>query len=182
MFRQVKYLQLREDAADTGVFRAVTAKQKYEWNSTVDEHKQRKTNSIWKCQQNVAHFVRLLLLHIGSLVWTLSIRALFPPSPWQAEDRSRLPQPIELRLGCLRAARDKLPRGLYAVSVTLHQRLGGAAIAWCGERTTHHQCAVFTEPVEHQGRHYDTDLHINHNLLMVSVCLIAGLWQKLLGN
>lgn len=84
-------------------------------------------------------------------------------------DRSSVPQPIELRVRCLRAARDKLPRGLYAVSVALHQRLGGAAIAWCGERSTHHQCAVSTEPVEHQGRHYDSDLHVNQNLFMVSV-------------
>lgn len=107
-----------------------------------------------------------LLLHIDG--YTGSIRFLFALSSYQAH-RSRLPQPIELRVRCLRAARDKLPRGLYAVSVALHQRLGGAATAWCGERTTHHQCAVFTEPVEHQGRHYDTDLYINQNLLMVSV-------------
>lgn len=135
-------------------------------NSTVDEHKQEKKCCTFCTFAVVAH-QRFLSVETFN---KLSVSTL---SPRQA-DRSGLLQPIELHVRCLRATRDKLPRGLYAVSVALHQRLGGAAIAWCGERTTQHQCAAFTEPVEHQGRYYDTNLHINHNLLMVSVCLFAG--------
>lgn len=87
-------------------------------------------------------------------------------------NQSTAPQPIELRVRCLRATRDKLPRGLYAVSVALHSRLGGPAVAWCGERSQH-QCAVSTEPVEHHGRYYNTDLHVNQSLHMVRLFVLV---------
>lgn len=67
---------------------------------------------------------------------------------------------------CLRATRDKLPRGLYTVSVALHSRLGGPALAW-SSKEEQQQWVVSTEPIKHQGRFYDTDLHINQSLFMV---------------
>ncbi|XP_026148636.1 uncharacterized protein ofcc1 [Mastacembelus armatus] len=78
----------------------------------------------------------------------------------------RSPQPVEVSLRCLRATRDKLPKGLYSVSVALHNCLGGSAMAWCTKKDKQ-QWSVATEPIEHRGRFYDTDMHINQNLFMI---------------
>ncbi|XP_068438508.1 uncharacterized protein ofcc1 isoform X3 [Clinocottus analis] len=85
--------------------------------------------------------------------------------PWQVT-RSTSPQPVEVCVCCLRATRDKLPRGLYTVSVALHRRLGGPALAWCRGKEQQ-QWAGSTEPVEHRGRFWDTDLHLNQSLFMI---------------
>ncbi|KAL2085468.1 hypothetical protein ACEWY4_018788 [Coilia grayii] len=87
-----------------------------------------------------------------------------PALHWQVE-WAHSPQPIEVRLHCLRAVRDKLPRGQYAVSVALHSRLGGPALCW--SRLRESQWAGTTEPVEHQGRFFDTELNINQSLYAV---------------
>ncbi|XP_070842765.1 uncharacterized protein ofcc1 [Chaetodon trifascialis] len=84
---------------------------------------------------------------------------------WQAK-QSTTPQPVEVVVCCLRATRDKLPRGLYTVSVALHSRLGGPALAWGVEREQK-RWVVSTEPIEHRGRFYDTDLHVNQSLFMI---------------
>ncbi|XP_051266808.1 uncharacterized protein ofcc1 [Dicentrarchus labrax] len=80
--------------------------------------------------------------------------------------QSTTPQPVEVCVCCLKATRDKLPRGLYTVSVALHSRLGGPALAWCSKKEQQ-QWVVSTEPIEHRGRFYDTDLHINQSLFMI---------------
>lgn len=81
-------------------------------------------------------------------------------------DQITSPQPVEVCVCCLRATRDKLPRGLYTVSVALHSRLGGPALAWHSKKEQHER-AVSTEPTEHRGRYCDTDLNINQSLFMV---------------
>ncbi|XP_062415349.1 uncharacterized protein ofcc1 [Pungitius pungitius] len=85
--------------------------------------------------------------------------------PWLVT-QSTTPQPVEVCVCCVRAARDKLPRGLYAVTVTLHSRLGGPSLAWCSKKEQQ-QRAASTEPVAHQGRFWDTDLHFNQSLQML---------------
>uniref|UniRef100_A0A672IQI0 Orofacial cleft 1 candidate gene 1 protein n=1 Tax=Salarias fasciatus TaxID=181472 RepID=A0A672IQI0_SALFA len=86
-------------------------------------------------------------------------------SPWQGTHNAS-PQPLEVCVCCLRATRDKLPRGLYSVSVALHGRLGGPALACCGQKEQQTR-AVSTEPYEHRGRFYDIDLHINQSVFMI---------------
>uniref|UniRef100_A0A3P8VJT8 Orofacial cleft 1 candidate gene 1 protein n=1 Tax=Cynoglossus semilaevis TaxID=244447 RepID=A0A3P8VJT8_CYNSE len=88
------------------------------------------------------------------------------PRPMWQENSSTSPQPVELCVRCLRATRDKLPRGHYSVSVSLNSRLGASAAAWCAA-AEQRRWTVSTEPTEHQGHVYDTDLHINQNLVMV---------------
>ncbi|XP_045920958.1 uncharacterized protein ofcc1 [Micropterus dolomieu] len=88
------------------------------------------------------------------------------PRPLWQLNQSTTPQPVEVRVCCLRATRDKLPRGLYTVSVALHSRLGGPPLAWCSKKEQQ-QWTVSTEPTEHQGRFHDIDLHINQNLFMI---------------
>ncbi|KAM7390659.1 hypothetical protein PAMA_008716 [Pampus argenteus] len=84
---------------------------------------------------------------------------------WQM-NQSTTPQPVEVCMCCLRATRDKLPRGLYTVSVALHSRLGGPALAWCSKKERR-QWMVSTEPIKHRGRFHDIDLHINQHLFMI---------------
>ncbi|XP_071342021.1 uncharacterized protein ofcc1 [Trachinotus anak] len=84
---------------------------------------------------------------------------------WQV-NQSTTPQPVEVCVCCLRATRDKLPRGLYAVSVALKSRLGVSALGSCGKKEQQ-QWTVSTEPIEHRGHFYDTDLHINQNLFLI---------------
>ncbi|XP_029385532.1 LOW QUALITY PROTEIN: uncharacterized protein ofcc1 [Echeneis naucrates] len=86
-------------------------------------------------------------------------------SMWQV-NQSMTPQHVELCLCCLRATREKLPRGLYTVSVTLYSHLGGSALVRCGKKEQQ-RWTVSTEPVEHRGNFYDTDLLINQNLFMI---------------
>ncbi|KAJ8413207.1 hypothetical protein AAFF_G00092030 [Aldrovandia affinis] len=78
---------------------------------------------------------------------------------------ARTPQPVEIRLLCLRAVRDKLPRGQYALSVALHARLGGRALRW--SRLKERPWAGATERTEHRGRFYDTELRLNQSVFTV---------------
>ncbi|XP_034416629.1 uncharacterized protein ofcc1 [Cyclopterus lumpus] len=84
---------------------------------------------------------------------------------WQVTP-STSQQPVEVCVCCLRATRDKLPRGLYTVRVALHSRLGGPALARCSQKEQQ-QWAGSTEPIEHRGRFWDTDLHFNQSLFMI---------------
>ncbi|XP_064187283.1 uncharacterized protein ofcc1 [Anguilla rostrata] len=83
---------------------------------------------------------------------------------WQVE-WSRTPQPVEIHLLCLRAVRDKLPRGHYAVSVALHARLGGRALRW--SRLKERPWAGTTERVEHRGRFHDAELRLDQSVSTV---------------
>ncbi|KTG43542.1 hypothetical protein cypCar_00016698 [Cyprinus carpio] len=83
---------------------------------------------------------------------------------WQVE-WIRTPEPIEVLVLCLRAVREKLPRGLYSLSVSLQTQLGGRTLRW--SRLQEQQWVGRTEPVEHQGRYFDIELNINQSLYMV---------------
>ncbi|KAM8881627.1 uncharacterized protein ofcc1 [Synchiropus picturatus] len=72
-------------------------------------------------------------------------------------------QPVEVCVYCLRALKDKLPRGLYAVSVALHSCLGGPAMTWNQQQDGQ----VTTRPVEHKGHFYDIDLHVNQSFVLI---------------
>ncbi|XP_034022118.1 uncharacterized protein ofcc1 [Thalassophryne amazonica] len=106
-----------------------------------------------------------VMAKVGQVTELLESSSLASPPLWQV-NTDRTPQPVDVRICCLRAVRDKLPRGLYTVSVALHSRLGGPALAWCGKKGQH-QWAASTEPVEHRGHFYETDLHINQSLFMI---------------
>ncbi|KAK1806424.1 hypothetical protein P4O66_004941, partial [Electrophorus voltai] len=85
--------------------------------------------------------------------------------PTSEVDWVRAPQPVEVCVGRLRAVREKLPRGPYAVSVSLHTRLAGPALLWSGLKRK--RWAGVTEPVEHGGRYCDTDLCFHQSLPVV---------------
>ncbi|XP_076851689.1 uncharacterized protein LOC143503131 [Brachyhypopomus gauderio] len=83
----------------------------------------------------------------------------------------RAPQPVEVCVGRLRAVREKLARGPYVVSVTLHRRLGGPPLIWSGLKGQ--RWVGVTEAVEHGGRHCDVDLCFEQDLPMGQ-----GLWDR----
>ncbi|XP_048879811.1 uncharacterized protein ofcc1 [Brienomyrus brachyistius] len=83
---------------------------------------------------------------------------------WQVEWKET-PQPVEIQLRCLRAVRDKLPEGRYAVKSALHSRLGGAPLRWSRLRT--HPWPATTQPVLHRGRFHDTELQLDQRIFGV---------------
>ncbi|XP_051970681.1 uncharacterized protein ofcc1 [Xyrauchen texanus] len=87
-----------------------------------------------------------------------------PDLHWQVE-WTHTPQPIEVQVLCLRAVREKLPSGLYSVSMSLHTQLGGHTLRW--SRLQEQRWAANTDPVQHHGRYRDTELNINQSLYMV---------------
>ncbi|XP_062235994.1 uncharacterized protein ofcc1 [Platichthys flesus] len=111
-------------------------------------------------EEVIPHYTQQLRARVQPDMITLGSLSL------QQMNQSTTPQPVEVCVCCLRAARDKLPRGLYAVSLSLYSRLGGSALAWRGEKEEQ-QWAVTTEPVEHRGRFHDTSLHINQSLFTI---------------
>ncbi|KAK3515697.1 hypothetical protein QTP70_029766 [Hemibagrus guttatus] len=86
--------------------------------------------------------------------------SVFPQVEW-----TRTPQPMEVRVVCLRAVREKLGRGLYSVCVSLQSGLGDPALRW--SRLKEQQWTSVTEPVDHHGRICDMELLINQNLHVV---------------
>ncbi|XP_057680658.1 uncharacterized protein ofcc1 isoform X1 [Corythoichthys intestinalis] len=88
---------------------------------------------------------------------SLSLQQMYPKTS---------PQPVEVSVRCLRATRDKLPRGLYNVSVSLLCHLGGPSLAWSNDKGQQVWMAS-TDPIEHQGCYYNINLHINQNLFMI---------------
>ncbi|XP_046869986.1 uncharacterized protein LOC124462461 isoform X3 [Hypomesus transpacificus] len=92
-----------------------------------------------------------------------------PSAPWAAETRLLWQEEgisgyVEVCVRCLRGVRDKLPRGLYSVSLALLSRLGATPLGQAEDEET--GWARTTRPVEHQGRFFDAELHFNQSLVM----------------
>ena len=78
------------------------------------------------------------------------------------------PRPVEIRVQLLRSLRDKLPRGRYAVLVSMYDRLAGCPLRWTkksgfsgggsGERP------AATRPVSHGGMYYHSELRVEQSL------------------
>lgn len=70
-----------------------------------------------------------------------------------------------MRVLCLRAVREKLPKGLYSLTVSLQTEVGGRTLRW--SHLQEQRWTGSTEPVQHGGQYCDTDLNINQSLYMV---------------
>ncbi|CAM9913527.1 unnamed protein product, partial [Ectocarpus sp. 12 AP-2014] len=92
-------------------------------------------------------------------------------------DWKGVPQPVEIRLHCIRAVRDRLPRGSYVMLSSMAERLGGRVMRWTkgadfddfdeedsidtdGGDTR----PAATLPVKHGGRYFDRELRIDQNV------------------
>lgn len=86
-----------------------------------------------------------------------------------------LPITIEIQLKMLKAVKDKLPSGQYAMVATVYDRLGGHALHYTAfEHDLHNReneprsnRPHFTKPFHHRGRFYNTEVLINQNINVV---------------
>lgn len=92
-----------------------------------------------------------------------------------------MPQPVEIRMHCLRAVRDRLPRGEYVMLASLAERLGGRVMKWQKSRDNdgdgNSEDSIGTDggdtrpaatrPVKHGGRYFDRELRFDQNVYQV---------------
>jgi hypothetical protein len=80
-------------------------------------------------------------------------------------DWSRTPQPIQIKLKCLRAIKDKLPAGRYVLMVSLYDRLGGHVLRW--SELKGQQWGGACLPVQHDGQYHSIELKIDQSVFTV---------------
>uniref|UniRef100_A0A8C3MEL9 Uncharacterized protein n=1 Tax=Geospiza parvula TaxID=87175 RepID=A0A8C3MEL9_GEOPR len=80
-------------------------------------------------------------------------------------DCSKMPQPLEIHLRCLRGVKDKVPKGLYTLKVSVLSRLGGALVEW--PELEEQLQARTTRPVSHDGNFYNTEIYFGQSIQTV---------------
>ena len=77
-----------------------------------------------------------------------------------------LPQPLEIRVHCLRAVKEKLPRGAYVVMASMFKSLGGQPLAWTRLATNGIGPGFggTTRAAKHQGRFFDKALRFEDSV------------------
>ncbi|CAM9933966.1 unnamed protein product [Scytosiphon promiscuus] len=92
-------------------------------------------------------------------------------------DWKGVPQPVEIRLHCIRAVRDRLPRGSYVMLSSMAERLGGRVMRWRKgtdfddfddedsiDTDGGDSRPAATLPVKHGGRYFDRELRLDQNV------------------
>lgn len=81
-------------------------------------------------------------------------------------DWTLAPQPIEMRVHTLRAAKNKLPKGAYCLMLTQYDRLGGRPLCWSklGAYGIGTSAPATTKPFKHYGRFFDRALHVEDSM------------------
>ncbi|XP_045180354.2 uncharacterized protein LOC123539694 isoform X3 [Mercenaria mercenaria] len=80
-------------------------------------------------------------------------------------DWNLTPQPVQVKLKCLRGVKDKLPRGRYVMMVSLYDRLGGNILRWSEMKGQHWGAA--TAPVHHEGGFHNVELKFDQCMFTV---------------
>lgn len=88
-----------------------------------------------------------------------------------------VPQPVEIRIHCIRAVRDRLPRGSYVLLSSMAERLGGRVMRWTKgydfydvddndsiDTDGGDSRPAATIPVQHGGRYFDRELRFDQNV------------------
>ena len=78
---------------------------------------------------------------------------------------TKAPQPVEVRIHCLRAVKTKLPKGSYVMMLSQYESLGGGSIAW--SKFTYgigDFKSAATRPVKHFGCFYDREVVIEDSV------------------
>ncbi|GCC23758.1 hypothetical protein chiPu_0002156 [Chiloscyllium punctatum] len=83
---------------------------------------------------------------------------------WKVE-WSGTPQPVQIELKCLRAVKDKLPKGQFILRISLYSRLGGYPLQWSNSKD--HNWTGTTQPVHHDGNFYNVELSFNQSIAAV---------------
>ncbi|XP_028404973.1 uncharacterized protein LOC114527499 isoform X2 [Dendronephthya gigantea] len=80
-------------------------------------------------------------------------------------DWNRSPQPIQVKLKCLRGIKDKLPVGRYVLMASLYDRLGGHVMKWSNLKGQ--QWGGATLPLFHEGEFYNIEVKIDQSVFTV---------------
>ncbi|KAL3889356.1 hypothetical protein ACJMK2_001700 [Sinanodonta woodiana] len=80
-------------------------------------------------------------------------------------DWDKTPQPIQVKLKCLRGVKDKLPGGRYVMMVSLYDRLGGHVLRW--SKMTGQLWGGATLPVSHDGLFYNVEMKMDQSMFTV---------------
>ncbi|XP_066268973.1 uncharacterized protein [Branchiostoma lanceolatum] len=80
-------------------------------------------------------------------------------------DWNRAPQPIQVKLQCMRGVKDKLPVGRYVLLVSLYDRLGGHVMRWSNLKGQ--QWGGATLPVSHDGHFWNAELKFDQSVFTV---------------
>ena len=84
---------------------------------------------------------------------------------WRVE-WSRTPQPIQVKINCIRGLKDKIPLGRYALMVSLYDRLGGHPLQW--SKLESKRWGNATLPVAHTGKYFTSELKIDQSVFTVA--------------
>ena len=84
---------------------------------------------------------------------------------WRVE-WTKSPQPIQIKINCIRGLKDKIPVGRYAIMVSLYDRLGGHPMQWSTLEGARWGAA--TIPVAHSGKYFNSELKIDQSVFTVA--------------
>ncbi|XP_038664415.1 uncharacterized protein LOC119972157 [Scyliorhinus canicula] len=88
---------------------------------------------------------------------------------WKVE-WSGTPQPVQIHLKCLRAVKDKLPKGQFILRISLCSGLGGHPLRWSNSQDE--DWAGTTLPVHHDGNFYNIQLSFDQSIAAVSNIIV----------
>ncbi|KAL8561388.1 hypothetical protein ACOMHN_063315 [Nucella lapillus] len=80
-------------------------------------------------------------------------------------DWNRTPQPIQVKLKCLRGVKDKLPGGRYVLIVSLYNRMGGHGMRW--SKLKGQQWGGATLPIFHEGNFHNVEMKMDQSVFTV---------------
>ncbi|PIK53786.1 hypothetical protein BSL78_09280 [Apostichopus japonicus] len=80
-------------------------------------------------------------------------------------DWNKAPQPIQIKLKCLRGVKDKLPSGRYVLMLSLYDRLGGHVLRWSSLRGQ--EWGGATLPLNHDGNFFNVEMSIEQSVFTV---------------
>ncbi|XP_072021333.1 uncharacterized protein [Amphiura filiformis] len=80
-------------------------------------------------------------------------------------DWNRAPQPVQIKIKCLRGVKDKLPAGRYVLMVSLYDRLGGHILRWSHLRGQ--EWGGATLPLVHDGKFHNVEVKVDQSLFTV---------------
>ncbi|XP_046362564.2 uncharacterized protein LOC124139499 [Haliotis rufescens] len=80
-------------------------------------------------------------------------------------DWNNTPQPIQIKLKCLRGVKDKLPAGRYVLMVSLYNRMGGHSLRW--SKMKGQQWGGASLPIFHEGNFHNVEMKIDQSVFTV---------------
>ena len=84
---------------------------------------------------------------------------------WRVE-WTETPQPIQVKINCIRGLKDKIPVGRYSLMISLYDRIGGHPMQWSNLDGS--RWGTATLPVAHSGKYFNSELKIDQSVFTVA--------------